>query len=452
VVWGYSSQSDWQPGYAPWIGALGEYARAVPIGRLKEELGSGAAAIDRLVPAVHSLLPDLPAPSPPGLDQDRIRLHDAVVQFLLMAAKKKPLVLVFDDLHWVDGESLTLLRHMSHFLAGSGLLIVCAYREGEPGVTEPSALTEAMSAIRRDHGYVRIDVQSLSRDEVRELLAVAAGQAVPEAIVQAIHEATDGNPFYVKEVIQHLLEEQKLLLREGRWSTDSSIRSLGISRGIRELLEARRPRLSADGRLVLGTAPGFSDDFELRVRRRLTSLPEERLLAALDELLKSGFIAVADNSIPSYRFTHAIIRQALYEETSPDRCVRLHRSIARALEDVYARRRFQRAGEIASQYHLSRGLGDSDKGIRYALTAAAQARSAYSPQQAVVFLKMALALAEDKNASVRAEILAKLAIAQAESLMLQEAKDTAEEARRVMAQPEWTPKSRERFWKRSHQY
>ena len=141
-----------------------------------------------------------------------------------------------------------------------------------------------------------------STSELTEYLAQAAGQTLPQALVQAVYTETNGNPFYTHEVWRHLTEEAKILRRAGRWSTDSSIDDLGIPDGVRQVVGRRMTRLGEETNALLRVASGLSGEFGLEVLQSLVDLPEDKLLDCLDEALQGGLLRVVQQHAPALRF------------------------------------------------------------------------------------------------------------------------------------------------------
>jgi DNA-binding CsgD family transcriptional regulator len=161
---------------------------------------------------------------------------------------------------------------------------------------------------------------------------------------------------------------------------------------VREVVARRVGRLSQGTRAVLGAACAFEGPFELNVVATVVSIDENLALDAVDEALSADMLAPAGDA-DSYRFTHALIRQALYQDLSPSRQVRLHRRVAEALETVHGKRPTPvQAAEIASQYHRSAGLPGAERGVEPALVAATHAESTGAHDEAAGLLRTALAL------------------------------------------------------------
>jgi DNA-binding CsgD family transcriptional regulator/transcriptional regulator with XRE-family HTH domain/predicted Ser/Thr protein kinase len=445
VLWGSCFEGDWQPPYGPWVEALSAYVRAGPAETVRQALGPTAAPLARLVPEICAALRDLPLPSPLSPDEERVRLYDAIIRFLLAVSREQTLLLILDDLHWADPDSLRLLCHLARVVGRARMLVVGAYRDPEVGLTEAHPLMNTLSVLCRQSDYVRIAIRGFSHEEVAAYLAQSAGQALPQALVKVIEQETSGNPFYAREVFRHLREEAKLLQRDGRWTTDRSIRELGIPEGVRQVVGRRVACLSEPASALLRLAAGFSAGFGFDVLQRLSELPETVLLSCIDEALQAGLICVCGQVPPRYEFAHAIVRHTLYDGQNPDRQTRLHRQIALALEQRHVGEDVEDVAELAAQYHASAALKGAGKGIVYALRAAEQARAAYAHERAAGFLRMARDLAAESPAAEQADILYKLAVAEAEAVDLEHAPQSVEAALEAMSAAGREPRARAEF-------
>ena len=193
-------------------------------------MGRGAPPLAHLVPAIRAALPAVPAPASLSPEEEGVRLYDAVTQLLLAAARAQPLVLILDDLHWADRASLGLLRHVARFLADARILALGTYRDVE--VDQGHPLADLLPVLRHDTAYERIQLRGLSYAEASTCLDVVAAQDVADPLAHAIYTETSGNPFYMGEVFRHLLEEGRLVRRDGRWTADAGIAEWGIPEGV----------------------------------------------------------------------------------------------------------------------------------------------------------------------------------------------------------------------------
>jgi len=444
VLWGRGFDGEWAPPFGPWVDALGRWAAGVDPRRLREDLGSpaAAAALGGLVPAIRAALPDLPPPAPLAVGEERARVHDAVAALLLTLARRQPLLLVLDDLHWADPASLALLRHAGRGVAAAPILFAASYRREEVDHRHP--LAEALAGLRREADAHAYCLAGLSPEETSALLARLAGEAVAPALAAAIHASTGGNPFFARELFRHLAEEDCLTTgpaADGLVLRDGVTLGAVVPEGVRQVVGRRLARLGEATNRMLGHAAIATGGFDFRVLQALTGLEEAELLDALDEALASGLVRTVDERRETYDFVHAIVRHTLAAEWSPSRKVRLHRRLAEALERVHAGHVAAYAAELAVQYHASAALPGAGRGVAPALAAADAARAATDREGAARFLRIAHDLAGDLDPTTRAGILAKLALAEADALLLDEARRTVEAATTAMARAAAPPEA-----------
>jgi tetratricopeptide (TPR) repeat protein len=354
-----------------------------------------------------------------------------MAQFLVARARRAPVLLCLDDLHWADGSTVAMLRHVVRSSPGHRLLVVGTYRDAEVGAGHP--LHEAMGSLRREVEFERLKLEGLEAKAVGELLEALADHDVLGSVAAAIAAETDGNPFFIKEVLRHLLEEGRFVRGpDGRWTSDRPVADLGIPEGVREVIDRRLARLSAEANKFLSAASVFEGEIHLGVAATVGGLDEDAALDALDEALEAQLLQPA-GGVDAYRFTHALIRHTLAAELSPSRRARLHLRAADALAAASGGERTPaRAGEIASQYRRAAGLPGAERGVEPALVAAGHAESVAGHREAAEFLRIALDLAPDDD-SRRPRLLGRLGMALAWSLAFDEAVAVAADAGEAIA-------------------
>ena len=239
--------------YLPFVEAFRQYVRSRPDEALREELGAGAPEVATLVSEIRRRLPDLPEPAPLEGDAERIRLFESVASFVRSAAAANPLVLILDDLHWADKPTLLLLQFLARGIARERVLLVGGYRDVELERTHP--LADIVAALRREQLYERVLLRGLSFEEVKHLVRARGGQEPPEGFVQRLLDETEGNPFFVEEVLRHLAEIGAIRREEGavggRSLADRGEHPRGRARGDRPapLAPGRRREPHAQRRL-----------------------------------------------------------------------------------------------------------------------------------------------------------------------------------------------------------
>lgn len=416
ALWGTCHPSTASRPLNPWIEATSSAISRIDAARLAEALGQNAPALAQIVPAAHRALPELGPPTRLAAEDARLRAYEAFAQVLGVIAEDAA-VLVLDDMHWADQSSLELLVYVGRMLNDLRVAIVVTYREEVAGLTHP--LTHALAEIDR-HASVRwLDLDNLRRGELEVLVQKLAGPGVPPRLIDAIETETGGNPFFVVEVVRALRAEWQDLTRAPT--------EFAIPEGVRNAVGLRLARLSADARRILTVAAAFEGPFAVAELQAITGFEEDRLLACIDDALQASTIRPTEVT-DRYDFAHALVRNAIYDELSPSRKARLHRRVAAALEHLRAGRDARRAAEIAGQYARSTSLPGAAHGIRYALIAADEARRTHAYAEAARFLRTARALSADSAASIRADILTRLALVEAEALLLDDAEITIAEA------------------------
>jgi predicted ATPase len=221
--------------------------------------------------------------------EERVRLLDAVTQFLLALAARAQVVLVLDDLHWADAGTVSLLRHVARFAPRGRLLVVGAYRDVEVDRQHP--LAEALGTLPRETRYEHVALTGLDRMTVQALLEAVAEPSVDRGLVEAIARETSGNPFFIREVLLHLLEEGALARDGTQWRSVSAAGVQAVPETVRQVIERRLGRMSAAATELLRVAAAFTGGVPFEVARRVVGLEEAAALDALDEALRAQLLA-----------------------------------------------------------------------------------------------------------------------------------------------------------------
>ena len=371
--------------YLAFVEAMRSYVLGREPESLKEELGSGASEVARIVSEVRERVQVEPSPSGDP-EVVRYRLMHAVSSFLRNAAGVQPLVIVLEDLHDADRGTLDMLTHVARNLSGSRLVLVGTYRDVEVDRSHP--LSGALAELRRIANFARIGLRGLTADEVQRMMSGIAGHDVPWGISEAVYRQTEGNPLFVQEVLRYLVE-QGHFAREDEGSRRKTPPEMGLPEGLRDVIGKRLSGLSDQCNSVLSVAAVIGREFSLQVLQGVAGLTEEDLYAALEEA--SGVGVVEERSsvggTVAFRFSHAFFRQTLYDETFAPRRIRLHQRVGQALEEVHSARPEEHAAEMAEHFaHSSDEVGLA-KALRYGEMAAERAMSVYAYSEAARHLE-----------------------------------------------------------------
>ncbi|WP_157406264.1 BTAD domain-containing putative transcriptional regulator, partial [Actinomadura chibensis] len=341
-AWGRAPETGGAPAAWPWAELLRELSAAAP---------PPAGLAGRLAPLLDDAVRGAAGPEA-DVSTGRFRLHLAVGDYLAGLADGAPLLLVLDDLHWADEETLALLARLAGRLRDRPVLLVATFRQTEVG----DGLAAALAALAR-HEPERIDLRGLSASEVAALVRETCATGLDDAELSAIAERTGGNPFFTRETA-------RLLDAEG---LPAAVRR--VPAGVGDVLRRRVARLPPAVRSVLRDAAVVGRDADLRVLADLAG-DEDTVLDAVEAALAVGLVTEPEPG--RMRFAHALVRDTLYDGISRARRTRLHGRVAAALER-------HGPGEAAAiAHHYLESGADPAKAVRYARRAAAAAESRFA--------------------------------------------------------------------------
>lgn len=373
VLWGRCYESEVAPPYWPWTQIIRAYSGDGDAEALMAEIGSGQ-------PEAESAQPEI-APEVPELR--RFRLFDRLSRFFADAARNEPLVLVLDDLHSADESSLRFLRFFSHDLGDARILVLGTYNDVGLGRNHPLAHTIAELATA-EHSR-RIRLRGLSEASVERFIQLTAGIDPPPELVATVHRETEGNPFFVSEVVRLLVSDGRLdeALDAGSWT-------MTIPDGVREAIGLRLSRLSDSCNTLLAMASVIGREFDIAVLESASGLSDDDLMAALEEAIAARVVTDAPQAGGRYRFSHALIRDTLYEELPTPRRARLHGRIGAVLEAVHSTRLERHLDELAHHFIEAAQAGSVEKGVGYAARAGQQAAERLAYEEAAAHYGRAL--------------------------------------------------------------
>ncbi len=388
VLRGHCYEQDVGVPYLPFMETLRQLFHLSGPG-LMTQLGERADDLARLLPEASRGRPAAPALAP---EDERIRVFDAVTQWVSAASHLHPLVFALDDLHWADRASLRLLHHLARNIRGDRVLILGTYREMELDLEHP--LNDAISQMNRERLFYRLPLRRLSEEDTRSLLSGLFDDEVSRELAAAVYRETEGNPFFIEEVVKALVEEGKIYREGGRWQRRLKIEELEIPQSVKAVIGRRVQKAGEACRRVLTIAAVIGREFDPAVLVKVSQLEEDAVLDALDEAIRLQLIRETRvGRGTGYTFEHALIRQTLYEGLNVRRRARLHQEVGEALEVLYGARKDDHIEELA--YHFGEaGPATTQKGIDCNLRAARKAASLYAMEEGERRLAVALELAE----------------------------------------------------------
>src|SRR5579859_6477496 len=388
--------------YGPFVEALDQLARAVDATELRTALGTGGGELTRLLPDLALRLGDLPVPVDADPDTERHRLHTAVTDLLTGVGRGRPVVLVLEDGHWADAPTLLLLRHLARSAGDARVLLLATFRDTEADV--PGQLSETLVDLRRSDDVVRLKLSGLTGPDVGEFVRRAAGGDLgPELreLAVAIYGLTEGNAFLVCELWREPIETNAVDSTGETMKVVRPAAELGTPESVREVVSQRLTRLAPKTSDLLELAATAGSEFELDILRRASALPDPELLSSLEEAVRSGMIEELHSPALAYRFTHELVRRALYDRLSGIRRAELHLLVGEALEgeDPHTSRTL---ADLAHHFGAAAPFDASGRGVEYNVLAARAAVAALAFDGAATRLRTALELGIDDPAA-RAE-------------------------------------------------
>ena len=370
--------------YQPFVEALRHYLLSISLSELGSSAREYGSELSRLVPELRRRAPELPPLLEGEPETERYRLFESVVGLLSEMSSLAPVLLVLDDLQWADRPTLLLLRHLARAPDSRRVMILGAYRATEARI---NGFGDALTELRRERLVRQIEVKGLDEVETAELIRIRTGGTPSPSFVRALHEETEGNPFFIEEIVRHLTDAGVL--------TDHlsarMLQSIGLPEGVKDVIARRLTRLDQQAMECLRVAAVVGRDFDASLLERVVSLDEDEFLNALDEALAAGLVVESPGRSGRYGFSHALIRETLYDGMSAPRRARTHRRVGEALETAGGDRYLT---SLALHFTRAAGSQDAEKAIEYATRAGDQAIAMLAHEEAVDHYSQALEVLE----------------------------------------------------------
>jgi DNA-binding CsgD family transcriptional regulator/tetratricopeptide (TPR) repeat protein len=392
--------------YGPFVAALDRLTRAIDAEELRDALGRGGE-LTRLLPDLAVRVGELPAPLEADPDTERLRLHTAVAELLAGVGRGRPLLLVLEDVHWADAPTLLLLRHLSQGAGDARLLLLATFRD--TGADVPPELAATLAELRRSEEVERLRLGGLSQAEIEEFARRTSGcdsGAGLGELAGTIQALTAGNAFLVCELWRSLIETGAVEVSSGAIRVTGPLDRLASPESVREVTGQRLSRLAPGTIELLELAATVGAEFELDVIRTATGLAEPELLTALEEAVASGMIEELPSPRLSCRFTHELVRRALYDGLSRARRAELHLRVGEALEAAGGDSG-RALADLAHHFAEGVAFGGAERAVEHNLRAARAAAAALAFDEAAGGLRTAIDVGVDDPA-VRAEIFLEL--------------------------------------------
>lgn len=348
------------------------------------------AEIAALAPVVGERVAGLPALSADLPQARQARLFQAIVRLLDAASRRRPVVLIVDDVHWIDDATAQFLHYLVRHLPTRAMLLVLAYR-GEEVEADDTLAGFVRSVIAQPHAE-RMQLGPLSRADVEALLAPH-----PEARLRTsqmsewLHRESEGNPLFVTAIL-HVLAEQAGAASQidAGAAASGSADDYRLPDALRVSVRARIERVPRESRDVLELAAVLGRRFDYDALQAVTGASPQVLLESIDRLVKRRLLHEEPNG-GAYDFTHDKVREVVYLDIGATRRMLLHRTIAEALEGRTGADSNERTAQLAEHYDRARVW---PKAIEYLRRAALQSWRLFAMREALRWFDRAVALAD----------------------------------------------------------
>ena len=380
ILWGNCFEWQGAPAYWPWTQVLRAWLREVDEQTLGTFSREQAALVSQIIPEIQERLHDLPVPPAMEPDARFFQLLAATGSLFRVAAAHQPLVVVLDDIHWADSPSLQLLRFLAQEIRDTRALLIATYRDTEVDREHPASPILA-DLVREPHCH-RFLLQGLPKQQVARFIALATGTAQPQSLVNTVYGETEGNPFFVTEVVRVLVEDAE------PGQAISAQRRTRVPETVREAVRWRVARLTPDCVFALTVASVIGRDFDVNLLARATGVPAPELLEALEEALRSQLLLPGEEP-GTFRFTHALVQETLYQESSTASRAKLHLAVGEALEESADRQ--APWAELARHFYAAIPFDMPAKAANYSEKAGQAAMEQFAWQTAATHFEHALA-------------------------------------------------------------
>lgn len=389
VLQGHCFEQDRSFPYAPLIDLLGSFATERSPDILQRDLGDVASELVKLLPELANRLDNV-SPSPLlNPEQEKQRLFHSLTRLFARLTAVEPLVVVIEDMHWSDDTSLEYLLYLVRRLIAQPLLLLLSYRTYE--VTAP--LRHFLAELDREHVAREIALEHLSRDQVGAMVRAIFNLPHPTTneFLDSIYGLSEGNPFFVEEVLKSLVSSGAIYVEDGEW-TRRPMGELQVPRSVQDAVARRTASLTDfTGRLMtLAAVAGRRFDFGLL--QGLTGADERVLLQSIKEMVAEQL--VVEESAERFAFRHALTREAIYSTLLERERIALHGMIAETIKEVYADSVHSRSRELSYHYFEA---GNWEAALVYAKAAGDQAHIQYALSEARQHYDRARACAELLN-------------------------------------------------------
>jgi DNA-binding winged helix-turn-helix (wHTH) protein/tetratricopeptide (TPR) repeat protein len=355
----------------------------------RDMLGPDAAEISRLLPQLHRLFPDIPAPMELAPAQSQRMLFHAVGGLLTRLASDTPLLVLLEDLHWADPGTLSLLKYLAREVQNIPVFMVGTYRNNELDSNDPLART--LEELIRMQLVEQVSLSGLPQERVAEMIRSLSGREVSPALMGLMFKTTGGNPFFVNELFRHFIERGKVSDFDNNVRQELTMDQLDLPQSLRLVLGRRLNRVGVKSRSALAAAAVIGRSFPIALLAATIHADPDSLLDWLDEAEEAGLLT-STQQYPEARFhfAHELIRQAVLHDLSAPHRQRVHLQIADAVGQLYPNTLEDWTDDLAHHLWEAGLAAEADRTLKWLKLAAQRALAQGAHRSAIHHLRRGL--------------------------------------------------------------
>ena len=386
ILEGKCFESDQSYSYAPVLDLLRSFFNTHALKDFLQSSGSIASEFVKLFPELDNGLLDITVLPEHDPQQKKRRLFATLAQFFMYQPNKQPVLLIVEDLHWADDSSLEFLLYLSRRSTNLPMLMIFTYRDDEVHAN----LRHWIAQLERERLIQELALTRFSPNDVEAMLNAIFHKQYSRHLnlLDSLYTLSEGNPFFIEEILKSLITGGELILTNGRW-IGKPANELHIPRNIQDAVQQRIVRLSEAAREILTIASVAGQRFDFALLQQLNNHDEQQLLALMKELIAAQL--VIEESADQFAFRHALTRQAIYTELLARERRALHKAIAETMERYYDTTLDAHLEVLAYHYYKAEVW---DKAFQYGQLAGEKAQALYSPRNAIEQYSQALHAAE----------------------------------------------------------
>jgi predicted ATPase/DNA-binding CsgD family transcriptional regulator len=377
--------------YAPWLDLLRSLFALHPPAPLATEL-------ECLARDLFPLLPELVSDQTMPLlslepEQEKRRLFAVLINFFIRLSTSSPLLLIIEDVHWSDGTSLDFLHALARRIESQPLLLLVTYRQDEIH----SELSNWLEQISHERLAQEIQLAPLSRSDVDTMLSALFDQQhtaldmrrfLHGELLDALYTLTEGNPFFVEEILSTMIASGDFFYVHGYWNR-RSLHAERIPRSVQHAVQQRTQHLGSEAKQVLILAAVAGRHFDFALLQKLTHYGGDQLLQVMKELVSAQL--VVEESSDRFAFRHALTRRAIYTQLLSRERILLHQSIAEIMEQFPSNSLDAHLEDLAYHFYQARVW---QKAADYTQRAGEKALQLYTHSAAIDYFTWALDAAD----------------------------------------------------------